>query len=250
MRNARPGRGSYSPQRLRANSGKIEALEYLHNRNISLEGIDLTPPILAEQWKQNPEKRSQPLVEGCSQLTYLRKLELPEAILTNASLVCADLRGAKLQGARLWDAKLQGASLRGAKLQGADLWGAKLQGANLRRADLDEAILWEAKLQGADLRDAKLQGASLRDAKLQGANLSRAKLQGANLRDAKLQGADLWRADLRRIKRIECSELMEARDWETAYRDEELACGAERPIPPAPAPAEVIPPCFVYYGWL
>ena len=44
------------------------------------------------------------------------------------------------------------------------------------------------------------------------------------------------------------NELKYANSWEAAYRDEELACGAERPIPPAPAPAKVIPHSFAYYG--
>ena len=57
-------------------------------------------------------------------------------------------------------------------LVGADLRGANLVGANLRGADLVGADLVGANLVGADLRDADLTGANLRDADLTGANLT------------------------------------------------------------------------------
>ena len=295
------------------NSGKGEALSYLNSRKVPLAGIDLTPPILAEQWKRIP-KEERILVGRCTQFTYLREVELSEAVLVRATLVCADLQGADLRETRLIGAQLQGADLRRAKLQGADLSGAQLQranlmaqlqgadlsgarlqganlmeaqlqGADLRRARLQGANLMEAQLQDVDLRTAQLQGATLREARLQGATLRDAQLQGANLTGAKLQGADLgrarledanfWgargtqlqgadlrdaqlqganltgaklqgadlsgaelqdanlnRADLRATRGILCADLKQARNWVTAYRDGNLACG--QLIPEAP----------------
>ena len=133
----------------------------------------------------------------CPQFTYLREVELPKAVLANAALVCADLEGAGLQGAIF-----RSADLRGADLRDADLGGADLRVANLRDADLG----------GADLRVADLRVADL---------------GGADLRNA-----DLGHANLLGVKGIQCSKLTQVRDWETAYRDKELACG--QPIPPFP----------------
>lgn len=193
------------------NSGKGEALEYLNSRKIPLEGIDLTPPILAEEWKQIPIEERR-VVGHCLQSTYLRKVELPKAILTNATLVCADLQ----------QADLREANLRNADLRGADLRGAKLQGANLE-AGMQRATPSYARLQGAALSHAKLSTSVYTD--LREANLSDARLQGANLSDAGLQGANLVEAKLRGVTGIQCSELKQTANWTTADRDEELKCG-------------------------
>ena len=121
------------------NSGKIEALEYLNSREISLAQIELSPPILAKQWERIPKNNRE--LEGCEQFTYLRGVKLPQAYLSFATLACADLYGADLRGA-----DLDGADLRGAILKGADLRGAYLQGAQLK-----EALLPYADLRGAHL---------------------------------------------------------------------------------------------------
>lgn len=172
------------------NSGKGEALSYLNSRKITLTGIDLTPPILAEQWKGIP-KEERELVSGCEKFTHLREVKLPKAVLVEATLVCADLQGADLRGAILLSADLRGARLLYADLRGAHILGAKLQGALLLYADL------------------------------RGAHLIRPspKLATVNIR-------------YRDLQKLACSKLRQARNWETAYRDKELACG--EPIPPAP----------------
>ena len=68
------------------------------------------------------------------------------------------------------------ADLRGAYLRGANLIGAYLNGADLRGADLSEA-----SLRGADLSEANLIGANLSESDLSGAYLSEANLRGAKL---------------------------------------------------------------------
>ena len=183
------------------NSGKGEALSYLNSRKIPLTGIDLTPPILAEQWRGTP-KEERILRGRCTQFTHLREVELSEAVLVRATLVCADL---------------QGSDLRKTNLSGAWLQGSRLS---------------EAELQGAILSRARLQGAILSKADLRGAILSKADLRGATLSGARLQGAILSKADLRAIKGIRCADLMQAKNWATAYRHRKLACGQR--IPEAP----------------
>ncbi len=121
------------------NSGKIEALKYLHGRGISLRGIDLTPPVLAELWKQIPVRQRE-LRPECPQFVYLREVKLPRAELIDAVLVCADLQKADLR-----EADLRQADLQGAFLLGADLRGAKLKKTKLRFAFLDKADLRGAK---------------------------------------------------------------------------------------------------------
>ncbi len=94
--------------------------------------------------------------------------------------------------------------LSGAPLRGLDLGGADLEGANLKAADLRGANLGQANLAGANL---------------EGANFFKAVLNGANLANANLRGAQF----------LNCAQLESARNWPSATRDEDLACG--QPIP-------------------
>ena len=131
-------------------------------------------------------------------------LQLPDAVMIKANLEEADLRKADLLGANL---------------RGANLQQAKLLGTNLQQANLQQANLEQAKLQTANLQEANLQQANLRGANLQGAHLLGTNLQQANLQQANLRGAI----------NLDCGSLEFARSWELAFRDPELACGAEIP---------------------
>ncbi len=95
-----------------------------------------------------------------------------------------------------------------------DLSGGALRGLDLEGADLS----------GADLKDADLRGANL-----SGANLTAAHLEGSNLFKAIINGADLNEADLRGVQFLQCPQLFTAHNWQSAYRDEDLACGAAIP---------------------
>jgi uncharacterized protein YjbI with pentapeptide repeats len=64
---------------------------------------------------------------------------------------------------------------------------------------------------------------------LSGANLSGAHLDGANFFKAVLDGADLAGAFLNGAQFLNCAQLVITRNWQSAFRDDELACGA--PIP-------------------
>ena len=46
---------------------------------------------------------------------------------------------------------------------------------------------------------------------------------------AVLDGADLNRADLTGAQFLHCGQIEVAHNWQSAYRDEELACGAALP---------------------
>jgi uncharacterized protein YjbI with pentapeptide repeats len=95
-----------------------------------------------------------------------------------------------------------------AHLHGLDLIGANLAGADLRKADL----------RGANLSDASLTGARLEGATFFKAVLDRADISGANLVGAQFLTKD---------------QLVTARNWQSAYRDLNLACGAS--VPPLPS---------------
>ena len=66
-------------------------------------------------------------------------------------------------------------------------------------------------------------------ASLNSANLSRADLRRARLNEAVFSDAKLTHADLREVTGLSCDQLKQAQDWETTYRDAELACGAAIP---------------------
>jgi uncharacterized protein YjbI with pentapeptide repeats len=95
-----------------------------------------------------------------------------------------------------------------------DLSGAGLRGLDLTGFDLSRT----------DLRDADLRGTNL-----SGANLSAAHLERANLFKAVLDGADLAGAFLYGARFLNCAQLVVTRNWQSAFRDDTLACGAAIP---------------------
>ena len=115
--------------------------------------------------------------------------------------------------------------------EGAQIW-------NAWRAERSGSVpdLSGGRLRGLDLRDADLSGTDLSQADLRGADLSGANLEGANLKGANLfkaliNGADLNRADLRSIQFLNCPQLETALNWQSTYREDDLACGAVIPSP-------------------
>jgi uncharacterized protein YjbI with pentapeptide repeats len=104
-------------------------------------------------------------------------------------------------------------------------WRAKhddapdLSGAGLRGLDLSGFDLSRADLRGADLRGAKFCDADLSGARLDRANFFKAVLDGANLAGALLTEAQF----------LNCAQLVVSGNWQSAFRDETLACGAAIP---------------------
>ena len=84
-------------------------------------------------------------------------------------------------------------------------------------------------LTGFDFSRADLRQADLRGTNLSQANLSRAYLDGANLFKAMLDGADLAGAVLYEAQYLNCAQLVVTRNWQSAFRDDALACGASIP---------------------
>jgi hypothetical protein len=112
--------------------------------------------------------------------------------------------------------------------RGAAVWNAwraehgevpDLSRASLRGLDLTGFDLYRADLSGADLRGTMLCDADLSGARLEGANFFKAALDGADLAGAYLDGAQF----------LNCAQLIVTRNWQSAYRDETLACGASIP---------------------
>src|SRR6516164_7562207 len=54
--------------------------------------------------------------------------------------------------------------------------------------------------------------------------------EGANMFKAVLDDADLTRAFLYGAQFLNCAQLVATRNWQSAFRDDDLGCGA--PIPP------------------
>jgi uncharacterized protein YjbI with pentapeptide repeats len=95
--------------------------------------------------------------------------------------------------------------------------------------DLSRAGLRGLDLSGFDLSRADLRGADLRGTNLSGANLSVAHLEAANFFKAVLDGADLAGAFLKGAQFLNCAQLIFTRNWQSAFRDDALACGASVP---------------------
>ena len=112
--------------------------------------------------------------------------------------------------------------------RGAAAWNA-WRAEREETPDLSRAGLRGLDLSGFDLSRADLRGADLRGTNLTQANLSGTHLEGANLFKAVLDGADLARAFLHGAQFLNCAQLVVTRNWQSAFRDDTLACGA--PIP-------------------
>ena len=115
------------------------------------------------------------------------------------------------RGAATWN------SWRAAQNITPDLSGAGLRGLDLSGFDLSRA----------DLRDADLRGTNLSQANLSGAHLER-----ANLFKAVFDGADLAGAFLYEAQFLNCAQLAVSQNWQSAFRDEALACGSSLPDRP------------------
>ena len=111
---------------------------------------------------------------------------------------------------------------------GASGWNAWRAGQDAK-PDLSRASLRGVDLSRFDLSQTDLRGADLRGANLSGTNLSAAHLEEANLFKAVLDGADLAGAYLYGAQFLNCAQLVVTRNWQSAFRDEALACGASIP---------------------
>jgi uncharacterized protein YjbI with pentapeptide repeats len=112
--------------------------------------------------------------------------------------------------------------------RGAAAWNA-WRAEHGETPDLSQAGLRGLDLSGFDLSQADLRQADLRGTNLSQANLSRARLDGANLFKAVLDGANLAGAFLTVAQFLNCAQLVVARNWQSAFRDKTVGCGA--PIP-------------------
>ena len=117
--------------------------------------------------------------------------------------------------------------------RGAAAWNAWRAEQN-ETPDLSRAGLRGLDLSGFDLSRADLRGADLRGTNLSGANLSVAHLEAANFFKAVLDGADLAGAFLNGAQFLNCAQLIVTRNWQSAFRDDELSCGASIPERKAP----------------
>jgi uncharacterized protein YjbI with pentapeptide repeats len=95
--------------------------------------------------------------------------------------------------------------------------------------DLSSTVLRGLDLSGFDLSRADLRGADLRGAKCCDADLSAAHMEGANLFKAVLDRANLAGAFLYGARFLNCAQLVVTRNWQSAFRDNALACGATIP---------------------
>jgi uncharacterized protein YjbI with pentapeptide repeats len=95
--------------------------------------------------------------------------------------------------------------------------------------DLSRAGLRGLDLSGFDLSRADLRGADLGGTNFCDADLAGAHLDGANFFKAMLDGANLAGAFLTEAQFLNCAQLIVTRNWQSAFRDESLNCGA--PIP-------------------
>jgi uncharacterized protein YjbI with pentapeptide repeats len=112
--------------------------------------------------------------------------------------------------------------------RGAGVWN-EWRADHDETPDLSRAGLRGLDLTGFDLSRADIRGADLRGTQFCGTDLSGAHLEGVNFFKAILDGADLAGAFLTGAQFLNCAQLIVARNWQSAFRDDALACGAAIP---------------------
>jgi uncharacterized protein YjbI with pentapeptide repeats len=169
----------------------------LANTKLGCAAVDEMPSLAP------PGEVSEDWPDGCTWLdeavlvqanlngAVLKGVHLQGAILSQANLIGADLRSAQLQLAALDLAHLEGASLSGAQLQGADLELVRLTGAELQGANLDGALMIKSHFEGAVLDGASLVAATLSEAHLEGASMIGTNADLASFDRASLQGIEV-----------------------------------------------------------
>ena len=117
--------------------------------------------------------------------------------------------------------------------RGAAAW-SEWRAKDEETPELSRAGLRGLDLSGFDLSRADVRGADLRGAKFCDADLSGADLEGSNFFKAVLDGADLAGAFLNGAQFLNCAQLVVTRNWQSAFRDDALACGVSIPggMPP------------------
>lgn len=223
------------------NKGDGVDLKRADFRDAELPGVDLRNALLA-----SCDFRGAVLDGADLSSAILTSANLKGAQLRHAVLVGVDAENANLQEAEASDVNLSEANFRRSNLTGATLIGANLSNADFKDATLAKCDLHEANLSGADFRDANLHSVNLDGATIENgdfrrcnldntgfnsARLSYARFRHAALHNVDLNAAVVSNADFRLAKGLSCVELTQAIDWQAAYRDVDLACGAEIPEP-------------------
>jgi uncharacterized protein YjbI with pentapeptide repeats len=116
--------------------------------------------------------------------------------------------------------------------QGVAVWNEWRAAHAAARPDFSSASLRGLDLAKVDFAGANLRKADLRGTTLSGAVLIAADLAGANFFKAALDGADLSDANLIGARFLNCAQLVATQNWQSAFRDPDLACGAPIPLIP------------------
>ncbi|WP_238368873.1 pentapeptide repeat-containing protein [Heliomarina baculiformis] len=197
------------------NSGKIEALEFLVERDVPLAGIDLSCDVMGGNWFPETDSFGPPGLgfdrdpksglSYCERPTYLEGVDLRGAILRSANLsgvnlARSDLRevdfsNANLEGAILTESILDNSILEKANLKSAQLDYTSLAGINMRRVDASGATFANSQIRNADLFEAVFVGASFRNSEVVASAAIRASfkfslLAGASFGDVNISCAD------------------------------------------------------------
>ncbi len=156
-------------------------------------------------------------LRGCTFLRCdLREVNLAGSVLEGARAV----EGTRLEGAVLVEASLRKANLRGLRMKGVDLRKAQLDDADLTESDLDSAKLYRASARGARFDIANLRGAEMISINLMNASLARACIENADLRGANLHGADMARIRTNAAVKLDDALLTRVRIHPRLVREE------------------------------
>jgi hypothetical protein len=172
----------------------------------------------------NIQKAEQAIATNASECVDFGRIQALEDLASyghqfhQLEIDCANVDGIRFpRGTFLGNMSLVNGRAEKAVFVGTEMWGAILAGSDFQSADFSDASLGGAIFGMHFLSDRK--------------SMEGHCYQGANVSGAKFDNADLDRAWLIGIKGMTCPQVMKAKNWSTAVRDEKLACGATIPHP-------------------
>ena len=197
------------------NSGKREAIQYLYKQGVLLRGLDLGAECPLHTYDDYDE--SLKCIESGKSSTYLAFIDLSSGYSASQHI---ELVFKTIFSIGPYKTESVWLNVKGRAKDGGDYF------LKLGMANLKNAYIYGANLQGASLLFSNFEGANL-----SAANLKNASLKYANLKNTVLDRADLTETVLLMAKNLTCMQLTKAKNWETAYRNQELSCGASIPDP-------------------
>lgn len=183
--------------------------------------------------------------------TYMEEMLIARSSMHHSRLYSASLKGTKLSNVKavsleVYDSDISSVFISGSdipnlylsesfgselKIMSSDISNSRISDSDLEHSyleysDLSDSTIGEVNLRNSTLKNNSFSGANFRSVSLEGANLFGSNFFGASFEDvdfsgASFEGASLHNASFKSVSGVTCSQLFEAKYWQTARFENE-----------------------------